>query len=38
MCKNYWLESLKGKNYSGDLDEGRRIILKWILGKYVGRM
>jgi hypothetical protein len=29
----YALESLKGRDYSGDLGVDGRIILKWILGQ-----
>jgi hypothetical protein len=29
-----WLENLKGRDHSEDLNENGRIILKWILGKY----
>jgi hypothetical protein len=33
MCKKFWLESLKGRDHSEDLDVDGKIILKWILGK-----
>jgi hypothetical protein len=33
MCKIFWLESMKGRDYSEDLGVGLRIILKCILRK-----
>jgi hypothetical protein len=33
MRIKFWLESLKGRDYSEDLYVSGRIILKWILGK-----
>jgi hypothetical protein len=32
MRTEFWLESLKGRDHSEDLDVNGRIILKWILG------
>jgi hypothetical protein len=33
MRTKFWLEILKGRDHSEDLDVDERIILKWILGK-----
>jgi hypothetical protein len=33
MHVKFWLESLKGRDYLGDLAIDGRIILKWIRGK-----
>jgi hypothetical protein len=33
--KAFWLKSLKGRDHLKDLGVDGRIILKWILGKYV---
>jgi hypothetical protein len=33
MNATFWLENLKGRYYSEDIGEERKIILKWILGK-----
>jgi hypothetical protein len=38
MDTAFWLESLKGRQQSEDLDVDRRIILKRILGQYVLRV
>jgi hypothetical protein len=38
MCTTFWLECLKGRDYSEDRGVNVRIILKWILGKYGVRM
>jgi len=35
---NFWMENLKGRDHSENLDVGGRIILEWILGKYGGRV
>jgi hypothetical protein len=34
MSTKFWLEILKGRDHSYDLDVDGRIILKWIFGKY----
>jgi hypothetical protein len=34
IYRGFWLESQKEKDHKEDTDIGRRIILKWILGKY----
>jgi hypothetical protein len=33
MYTIFWLENLKERGNSGDVDEGGSIILRWILGK-----
>jgi hypothetical protein len=35
MHKIFWLENLKGRNHLEDLGVDGRIILGWILGKWV---
>jgi hypothetical protein len=34
----FWLENLKGRDYSEDLGLGRKILLEWIVGKWFGRV
>jgi hypothetical protein len=34
----FWLENLKGRDHSEDLDIDVRIISTWILGKHSGRV
>jgi hypothetical protein len=34
----FWFESLKGRGHSEELGVDGRIILKWILRKYGGRV
>jgi hypothetical protein len=34
MVTVFWLENLKGRDHSEDLDVDGRIILEWILGTY----
>jgi hypothetical protein len=38
MYTEFWLENLKGRDYFGNLGINARIILKWILNKYGGRV
>jgi hypothetical protein len=38
MHTKFWLESLKGRDRSEDLDVDERIILKWVLVKQVGKV
>jgi hypothetical protein len=38
MHTNFWLPSLKGRDNSEDLGADERIILKWILRKFVWRV
>jgi hypothetical protein len=33
MCKKFWLQDLKGRDHSEDLDIDGKIILEWILEK-----
>jgi len=33
MHKIFWLENIKGRNYSEDLDVSRMVMLEWILVK-----
>jgi hypothetical protein len=35
MLTKVWLEGLKERDHSEDLDADERIILRWILRKYV---
>jgi hypothetical protein len=35
MRTKFWKESLKRRDHAEDLDVNERIILKWILGKWV---
>jgi hypothetical protein len=32
-CTKFWLENLKGRYHSEDLDVEERIIIEWTLGK-----
>jgi len=34
---NFWPEKMKGRDISEDQGTDRRIILEWMLGKWVGR-
>lgn len=36
MSATFWLENLKVKDYSGDRDVDKRIILKWIVDEVYG--
>jgi hypothetical protein len=38
MRTKSWLRRLKGRDHSEDLGVDGRIIIKWILGKQVGRV
>jgi hypothetical protein len=33
MHTKFWLENLKGRDHSEDVDVGGTILLEWILGK-----
>jgi hypothetical protein len=34
----FWLQNLKGRDHFEDIEVNERIILEWILGKYVGKL
>jgi len=36
MCITFWLENMKRRDHSEDLCLDGRIILEWILKKYIG--
>jgi len=38
MHTKFWLENLKGRDHSEDLDVDGRVILQWILQKYGGKL
>jgi hypothetical protein len=38
MCTKFWSENLNGKDHSEDLGVDAKIILKYILGKYGGKL
>jgi hypothetical protein len=38
MYAVFWLENLKGRDHSEDLGVDGKIILEWILGKWVGKV
>jgi hypothetical protein len=38
MHAKFWSEDLKGRDHSEDVGSGKRIILKWVLGKWGVRM
>jgi hypothetical protein len=38
MLTKFCLENLKGKDHSEDLSIDRRIVLKWILEKFGGKV
>jgi hypothetical protein len=35
MCRKFWLENLKGRDHSEDMEIDGRIILEWLLGILV---
>jgi hypothetical protein len=38
MHKDFWLENLRGKDHSEDLEVGGKIILECVLEKYGGKV
>jgi hypothetical protein len=38
MRTEFWLKIWKGRDHSVDVDVNGRIVLKWILRKYGGRL